>query len=243
MKMSNKFINNLSAASPVIGVMLMVVVTVILAAAVSSYSTGMLKGSEAVPSASFDVEMRVDIPYNNSANMSYIAITEITGDKIPTSDLKIITINPNARGDIKTMEVLPNSNNTVSMAFSSNSGNSNTGTSPYWNLGNFPTEGQFFGEYILEPGMTMVADEYSNYISDYYWDEDLGRYISYSSQGDSWKTAMQAMFADWCEGDPMDSYHIDPDTRTIHAGDVVTIKIVHMPTNKVIFTKDVVVTG
>ncbi|MDK2830428.1 type IV pilin N-terminal domain-containing protein [Methanolobus sp. WCC1] len=233
MKKSNKFINNLSAASPVIGVMLMVVVTVILAAAVSSYSTGMLKGSEAVPSASFDVEMRVDIPYNNSANMSYIAITEITGDKIPTSDLKIITINPNARGDIKTMEVLPNSNNTFSGAFSG------AGTSPFWNLGNFATSGQFFGEFIMEPGMTMVADEYSNYFSDYFWNEDDGIYDCYV--GGKYKTGMQAMFADWCDGDGSGS--LDISTRTIHAGDVVTIKIVHMPTNKVIFTKDVVVTG
>lgn len=222
MKKPDLFIMNSSAASPVIGVMLMVVVTVILAAAVSSYSTGMLKGSEVVPSASFDVEMRVGIPYNNTHNMSYIAITEVTGDMIPTSDLKIITINPNARGQNKTMEVLPNSNNTFSGAFSG------YGTSPFWNLGNFATSGQFFGEFILEPGMTMVADEHSNYLSDYYWDEDVGSYMPYA--GGRYKTGMQAMFADWGDN-PSDSH-------SINSGDVVTVKIVHMPTNKVIFTKD-----
>ena len=48
-------------------------------------------------------------------------------------------------------------------------------------------------------------------------------------------TGMQAMFADWGD-DPS-----DPGDDSLHAGDVVTIKIVHTPTNKVIFIKDVVV--
>ncbi|WP_406657127.1 type IV pilin N-terminal domain-containing protein [Methanolobus sp. ZRKC2] len=221
MKQQNLFIKSSSAASPVIGVMLMVVVTVILAAAVSSYSTNVLPGSQSVPSAAFDVEMRKDINTFHG-NMSYIAITMVTGDKIHTRDLKIITVNPNARGDYKTMEILPNANNTNSRSFE--------GTSPFWNLGNFPTTGQFFGEFLLEPGMTMVADEYANY-DGASWHSDTGKYI----RGPNGKmTGMQAMFADWGDN-PADSMD-----DTINRGDVVTIKIVHTPTNKVIFKKDVV---
>jgi FlaG/FlaF family flagellin (archaellin) len=224
MKQSKSLRQNSSAASPVIGVMLMVVVTVILAAAVSAYSTGMMKGSQVAPSASFDVEMRVDIP-SSHGNVSYIAITMITGDKIPTRDLKIITINPNARGDNKTSEILPNINNTKTVEYA--------GVSPFLNIGttiSSASTGIFFGQFVLEPGMTMIADEYSNYGSEAVWAEDTGEYTVGPG---GYRTGMQAMFADW--GDEPDGKH------SINPGDIVTIKIVHTPTNKVIFTKDVVV--
>ncbi|WP_094228417.1 type IV pilin N-terminal domain-containing protein [Methanolobus psychrotolerans] len=224
MKRPNIFTKNSSGASPVIGVMLMVVVTVILAAAVSAYSTGMLRGTEVAPSASFDVEMRKDISTFHG-NMSYIAITMVTGEKIPSKDLKIVTINPNAEGEYKTREILPNIYNTKTKSF--------TGASPFWNLGNYPTTGQFFGEYLLEPGMTVIADEYANYVGAV-WDENDGTYIT---DVDGHITAMQAMFADW--GDEPDN----PSDDTLHPGDVFTIKIIHTPTNQVIFTKDVVVSS
>ena len=216
----NLFIKDGSAASPVIGVMLMVVVTVILAAAVSAYTSGMLPGSQDVPSASFDIEMRTDIS-TVYGNLSYMTITMVTGDKIPTRDLKIITINPNARGENKTRTILPNVNNTRTRSF--------IGVSPFWNLGNFPQTGQFFGEVLFEPGMTLVADEYANYEPDAVWNEERG---DYDLMPEGNMTGMQAMFADWGE-DPAGEHSIKP-------GDVVTIKIVHIPTNKVIFIKDVV---
>ncbi|MDK2938030.1 MAG: archaeal type pilus assembly protein PilA [Methanolobus sp.] len=237
MKKLNLFSSNLVAASPVIGVMLMVVVTVILAAAVSSYSTGMLKGSEPVPSASFNVEMRVDVPSVDTStgadmNISYIAITMVTGDKIPTDELKIITINPNARGNNKTREILPNVNNTKTGQY--------TGVSPFLNVGKIlrsDSTGVYFGDFVLEPGMTMIADEYSNYQSAASWEEDIGAYNLDSTPIDpnsvSYITGMQTMFADW--GDNPDGAH------SINPGDVITIKIIHTPSNKVIFTKDVVV--
>nr|WP_321498711.1 type IV pilin N-terminal domain-containing protein [uncultured Methanolobus sp.] len=223
MKISKLLTKNSSAASPVIGVMLMVVVTVILAAAVSAYSTGMLKGSDVAPKATFDVELRKNVE-SSYGNLSYIAITMVTGDKIPSSDLKIITVNPNARGQNKTMEILPNVNNTNTLSFSA-------GVSPFWNLGNMPTTGQFFGEYLLEPGMTVIADEYANY-DGADWDEDTGIYIT---DMDGHITGMQAMFADWSDEPAISS------DDTLNPGDVFTIKIIHTPTNKVIFTKDVVV--
>jgi FlaG/FlaF family flagellin (archaellin) len=228
------------AASPVIGVMLMVVVTVILAAAVSAFSSGLTDQTEVTPAASFDIEMRKDIlsPTNMGGNgngetrISYIAIQMVTGDPIPTEDLKIITINPNARGDNKTMEVLPNVNNTRTDTATFKDG----GVSPFWNLGTMATSGQFFGEYLLEPGMTMVADEWSNYPGAE-WDPEKGVYNPQEApdQGDGYRTGMQAMFADWGD-DPGDS-----SDDTLHDGDVVTVKIVYIPTDQVIFQQDVVV--
>jgi hypothetical protein len=146
----------------------------------------------------------------------------VTGDPIPTEKLKIITINPNARGN-KTMEVLPNVNNTNTLSFE--------GVSPFWNLGNMPKTGQFFGEFLLEPGMTLVADEWDNY-DGAKWDEDAGEY-RINPEGN--RTGMQAMFADW--GDEP-RYTSDD---SLHEGDVVTVKIVYIPTDQVIFQQDVVV--
>jgi FlaG/FlaF family flagellin (archaellin) len=218
------------AASPVIGVMLMVVVTVILAAAVSAFSSGLTDQTKVTPAASFDIEIRKDIELSHGGTyrISYIAIQMVTGDPIHTRDLKIITINPNARGDNKTMEVLPNVNNTKTGKPGFNQG----GASPFWNLGNFVEKGQYFGEYLLEPGMTMVADEWDNYPRAP-WNEDTGKYDLDPYPYD-YRTGMQAMFADW--GDEKDGTK-----DTVHAGDVVTVKIVYIPTDQVIFQQDVVV--
>ena len=99
------------AVSPVIGVMLMLVITVLLAAAVSSF-TGGLKAQKPAPTANFEVKI---VKNGTSGSMgvecSYIQITEVSGDRIPTKDLEIITYNPDAYGQ-KIMVVKPNSMNT-----------------------------------------------------------------------------------------------------------------------------------
>jgi len=188
-------------ASPVIGVMLMVVVTVILAAAVSSYSSGMISTTSAAPTATFDVRMEKDMDCTGMPGFtqSYISIKEITGDSIPTKDLKIITID--SGGNVT--EVLPNSGNTN---YDYGSGPI-TGTSPYWNN---PADGYFgtnpekdFGNYTVKPGVVMIADEYNNYVG---------------------TTGMDAMFSEW---------------GSISEGDWVTVRIIHIPSQKVIFQTEV----
>ncbi|MFC7131904.1 MULTISPECIES: type IV pilin N-terminal domain-containing protein [Salinibaculum] len=68
-----------SAVSPVIGVILMVAITVILAAVIASFVLG-LGPSEAAPSAQFEFE-------TNSTNSSYVDISHQSGDKIDASTL------------------------------------------------------------------------------------------------------------------------------------------------------------
>lgn len=217
--------------SPVIGVMLMIVVTIILAAAVSSYSGGLFKSSTIAPTATFEVEIAKDVTESMEGwenTKSYMWIKEITGDTIETKNLKIMTVNPKARGNTTIMEILPNSNNTYYTSSGSwtepDTGEVFTwddeyeGTSPYW--GN-PAHGYFgnnpavdFGNYTLKPGVIMIADVYDNYEGAEYWDEDEGDY-----EGD-YRTGMEVCFADW---------------ESIEKGDIVTVKIVHIPSQKVIF--------
>jgi hypothetical protein len=183
---------------------------------------------EALPEDEYAVNLVKDFP-SIYGNLSFLSITKVSGEPVDTGDLMIITINPNARGQ-KARIVVPNSNNTKCLSFS--------GTSPFWNIGNFPKTGQFFGEYMLEPGMTVIADEYANYDSDAVWDEDEG---AYNIDGQSVEnlpcgmTGMQAMFADWGD-DPG-----DPSDDSLHAGDIVTVMLVETSTSKVLFNKEVIV--
>ncbi|WP_321416553.1 type IV pilin N-terminal domain-containing protein [uncultured Methanomethylovorans sp.] len=227
-----KMLKDSKAVSPVIGVMLMLVVTVILAAAVSSTSSGLMKSSDAAPSAVFDVKV-VMTPAGSMGNPdpSMMTITEVTGDAIDTKDLKIVTINPNAAGDNKTMEVVPGEINCCRV---SSKGIISYGIMPYLNNGvtyfGTQTEAGFaknFGNYTLKPGVIMVADNYgytdSNNVYSYtapLWNAATGAYEGDEDE----RTGMQAMFADWAN---------------VSSGDFVTIKIIHTPTQKVIYQSEV----
>lgn len=72
---------NDKAVSPVIGVMLMLVVTVILAAAVSSYSGGMAGDNQKAS------QMAIKADFSQSRGMT---ITHMGGDTINTLDTKIV---------------------------------------------------------------------------------------------------------------------------------------------------------
>jgi flagellin-like protein len=142
------------AVSPVIGVMLMVVVTVILAAAVSSNSVGFMQGSKTAPVAVFEVQIKMDVPVG-SDNVSFMKITETTGDTIDTADLKITTYYPKSNDNPLT-EVLPTGSDV-----------------PYWNNPAMDEEDAKFGNYVVKPGVVMIA------------------------QSDSTKDDMKTMIADW----------------------------------------------
>ncbi|WP_094228416.1 type IV pilin [Methanolobus psychrotolerans] len=81
MKANRKLLLSDTAVSPVIGVMLMIVVTVILAAAVSSFANGM-KTKDDPTQASFDVSC--------SASDGMIIIKHMGGDVIYKEDIKIL---------------------------------------------------------------------------------------------------------------------------------------------------------
>jgi len=80
------------AVSPVVGVMLMLVVTIIIAAVVSGFAGGLAGGTEKAPQASIDIGFMQDDggmgPSFVEWKMSY---EHLSGDSIPTKDLNIIT--------------------------------------------------------------------------------------------------------------------------------------------------------
>ncbi|MDI3539190.1 MAG: archaeal type pilus assembly protein PilA [Methanolobus sp.] len=204
-----KMFKDTKAVSPVIGIMLMLVVTVILAAAVSSTSTGLMKSTEAAPMAVFDVKVAKDVNPNDVN--SYMVIKQVTGDAIQTKDLKIVTTNTKANG-IQIREKFPGENNTY--------GGRAVGNVPYWNnvgKGYFGANADVdFGNYTLKPGVSMTAQDY--------YGDDLGVWDGADYDTTSGLGQMQDMFADW---------------DSVSKGDFVNVKIIHMPSNKVIFSSDV----
>lgn len=77
------------AVSPVIGVMLMLVVTIVIAALVSTFAGATFAGTEAAPSTVLNVKM---LSNGGSDGMQDVMLIEhVGGSSIPSSDLKIAT--------------------------------------------------------------------------------------------------------------------------------------------------------
>ncbi len=87
-----------SAVSPVVGVMLMLVVTIIIAAVVASFAGGLVTNTEKAPSAVLDVEIYSEHDIAGSMGALYkgygyapdFTITHLSGDPIETADTKLV---------------------------------------------------------------------------------------------------------------------------------------------------------
>ena len=77
------------AISPVIGVMLMLVVTVVIAAAVTIFATGVVGETEAAPVAVLDVEILSNTASLPGLRGPELFITHISGDAVDTEDIEL----------------------------------------------------------------------------------------------------------------------------------------------------------
>lgn len=211
-----EFNNNNDAVSPVIGVMLMIVVTVILAAAVSGYAGGLTGNMKKAPQLTMDVSITND-GYSKGSGVFFDVLS--VSEPIPTKDLKIITSWSNNSSI----------NGATVTAFDGNTSHYNTyisATSTYHAplgygegvdnstqsyMGKYAVEQQF-GNYALIPGTTMKASPTQSY--------KAGSYGTFTGTD-----AMQAIFGDFW-------YQLSP-------GDIVNVQLIHIPSGKVIFEKNV----
>lgn len=86
------------AVSPVVGVMLMLVVTIIIAAVVSGFAGGLAGGTKTAPQAAIDVSIPYNSPDGMGGRTTPIEFKLLSGDPIPTKDLSIITYFTNSSG-------------------------------------------------------------------------------------------------------------------------------------------------
>lgn len=81
-----------AAVSPVVGVMLMLVVCIIIAAVVSAFAGGLSTGAKETPQAAIDVKFMEDDGGMGPAYVETKMVFEhLSGDPIPTKDVNIIT--------------------------------------------------------------------------------------------------------------------------------------------------------
>jgi flagellin-like protein len=80
--------NDDSAVSPVIGVILMVAITVILAAVIATFVLGLGDSvSNTAPQASFSFDYTEDSTATNAGSTGVVTVTHNGGDSIPQSEL------------------------------------------------------------------------------------------------------------------------------------------------------------
>jgi len=95
--MKKKTKQNESAVSPVVGVMLMLVVTVIIAAVVSAFSGGLIGTTQKAPNAVMNFQIQ-SAANEGGFYAPDLSITEVSGNTLPTKDLRITTMYTNSTG-------------------------------------------------------------------------------------------------------------------------------------------------
>jgi flagellin-like protein len=88
-----KLIHDDDAVSPVIGVILMVAITVILAAVIASFVLGLGDSQETAPQVSFDVEY--DEGGSATSSGDAVVVTKSSGDDIEDTNIYVRGNNPN----------------------------------------------------------------------------------------------------------------------------------------------------
>jgi len=216
-----------SAVSPVVGVMLMLVVTIIIAATVSAFAGGLVGTSEKAPTAAFDVKIELahvlDHTYMDSEyDTRIMTISHLGGDPIDTSRMKIITTWTNkTTNEINYRETtaLPTSETEQEYKpgkyvkldlLNANVNYSTKYQEPYFVIpGVMPGNDVsiWFGNFILHPGENMKVD---------------------------------ASLADY-NTDGYEEHSIIKNAKLLSGKDSVNVKFIDIPTGNIIFNKDVYV--
>ena len=222
-----------AAVSPVVGVMLMLVVTIIIAGVVAVFAGNMAGSTEAAPVISLETELvNGGNYYNSHFSMKVLSVSE----PIPTSDLKLTTTWYDKTN--KKWVTTSTGDHQSTWTVTTKKGTSEMPGSPYGygsgiadqNSGLPNSEDQQFGNYTLIGGTVMYTypagqtggfinkDSTTGYLS--------GSYVGTFAEADQYD-GMQSVFGKGWEN--------------LKAGDTVNVKLIHTPSGSTIYEKDVVV--
>ena len=207
------------AVSPVVGVMLMLVVTIIIAAVVSGYAGGLVGGgnNQKTPTLAMDVKI---VNTGTAAGSGFFATVLGISDPTPSRNLKITT---SWSTTVKNSTVYGSFGSTIVGGATIMYGNKSLwGFGPGVN-GNVSISppydvNQTFGNYTLVQGTGMIAEPNPAYAG----------YTGDGSTGAGQSAMRDLMGTTWGE---------------LRPGDVVSVRVMYVPTGKMIFQKDVAVTG
>ena len=204
------------AVSPVVGVMLLLVVTVIIAAVVATFASGLVSTQQAAPTVAADVEiLSLDSYATYGAAGKFEMKIVAVSDDVPTKDLKLVTkyvVNNKAYGNVTYGKVNNTKYTTTTRTYEYASP---IGFGPGVQ-GSAVTSGQYdtnqqFGYYSLTEGTYM---------------QNTGLDTA-GSPSDTGTDALDAILGEeWT--------HLKP-------GDTVDVTLIHVPTNGVLFSKTVTV--
>ncbi len=233
--MKEKMRKNTDAVSPVVGVMLMLVVTIIIAAVVSAFAGGMVSNQQKAPTGTFDCKIVNDGTWGGSGfTITVLGVSE----PIPTKDVKITTSWKASDGTTNGTTItgpLPGNGNTHYGIYHYHSPLGFGAHIDGWKASGQYAVTQDYGNYTLLAGTTMHNSPCGwgpstggyGISSDLRWQYTDNTGGTYESNG--YMDAMRAILGwDW--------EHLRP-------GDKVNVKLIHIPTGVVMFEKDVVVEG
>lgn len=238
-KISGK--NSEDAVSPVVGVMLMLVVTIIIAAVVSGFAGSLVGDAHKAPALTMDIQIKNTGFYASSIfKADVLSVTE----PIPTSDLKLVTSWTNSAGTSGGAEVTGVKN---VFGWGGAGFPSDGGTAPWGygqgvksiNTGKPGNGDQQFGNYILLGGTTMYA----------YPAGQSGGFMT-SNDTSGYGVVTNGQYSDWTythtgnpSTDQVDGMQavLGENWESLKTGDVVNVKVVHIPSGMTIYKNDVVV--
>jgi len=243
-----------SAVSPVIGVMLMLVVTIIIAAVVSSFAGSLTGDQESAPSMAMDVKV---VNTGSWVGSGFFATITGTSEPIPTKNLKLITSwkttsrsdsNQKITGGNTSIGRTPNVNSYVGMkmkAVTISGAPYGVGTGVNGTVNQMNPEkysNMWFGNYTMMSGTNLYAYPYGT---------DSGMAIGSGTWGASatsgYGVVSPYLYTNgsyvWSsQADSMEAV-LGKGWENLKTGDLVSVSVFHIPSGKTIFDADVAVSG
>lgn len=237
---------NDSAVSPVVGVMLMLVVTIIIAAVVSAFSGGMAATEQKAPSVTVDTKIvNTGLWQGSGFSMHFLSVSE----GMPSSDLKLVTSWTARDGTRGGNTSLPNVIN-VDFMEGDYQYSAPLGFGPGvedWGLYQIVKPESHFGNFSITGGTTLRAYPIGPFAGadpvqtgGYGPDHKTYEYVEGTGGIGPW-----GPISAWYLAGDTDSMQavLGHDWNILRAGDVVNVKLIHMPSEKVIYDADVPVEG
>lgn len=230
------------AVSPVIGVMLMIVITVVVAGVIAAFGTSMAGDVESAPNMVLDVKIQsnfqslTEMTKGGSLTGPDFQIRHVSGDPLDTGEIEIrMAWSEDVDGD----GTYTDHYSTYSAAENKARGNipqmyvKMDGSNK--DLGEYGSSGTnyLFGDAVLTPGMRIYA--YTDHLK-VDWNEEGAESTAHSHVGSPY---MDIIFNN---GDGMGGSKDNPGVmKYLPPGTPVEITILHIPTNSIIFDKEVIV--
>lgn len=248
-------INGEDAVSPVIGVMLMLVVTIIIAAVVSAFSGGLIGGTDQkAPTLTMDIKISNTGSWSGSG---FTATVTSVSTPIHTKNLKIVT--SWKTGGVTGGATSQPLGTSVEVPMKSDWGaggetqildsnapygygpgvNGTAGAQSHTNP--FAQPDQQFGNYTFVQGTGLVALPYGSYHAMIPASQDQVDSGGYGVSDDtSYKYTVGGEFT----SGSLDAAQavLGKGWENLRVGDIVNVKVVHIPTGKVILEKNIAVT-